>query len=61
MEKKEKNLFYCYSVKMKDFIKSQGIDYITKAIHPRTNRVFFIFPKSKSLDVAIEKWNLIKS
>lgn len=55
----ENNLFYCYSVKMKDFIKSQGINYITKAIHPKTSRVFFIFNKGLELDVVISKWQEI--
>jgi len=41
---------------MKDFIKSQGINYITKAIHPKTNRVFFIFNRGIELDNAIAKW-----
>lgn len=57
---KPNDLFYCYSCKMKDFIKSQGISYITKAIHPKTNRVFFIFNKSKELDVVITLWNEVK-
>lgn len=56
----ENNLFYCYSCKMKDFIKSQGIRFITKAIHPRTNRVFFVFEKSEALNLAIQKWNEVK-
>jgi len=55
-----KELFYCYSVKMKDFIKSMGIYYISKGIHPKTNRVYFIFNKSIQLDEAIIMWNKIK-
>jgi len=52
--------FYCYSNKMKNFIKSMGIDYIKKNIHPKTNRVYFIFLKSKKLDETIILWNSIK-
>jgi len=57
---KSNDLFYCYSCKMKDFIKSQGLSYLTKAKHPKTDRVFFIFKKSLALDKAIELWNGIK-
>jgi len=57
---KSNDLFYCYSCKMKDFIKSQGLNYITIAIHPKTNRVFFIFKKSGELDKVIQLWNEIK-
>ena len=53
------NFFYCYSCKMKDFLKSQGLRFITKAIHPKTNRVFFIFEKCDELDKAITKWQEI--
>jgi len=52
--------FYCYSCRMKDFIKSQGMDYITKAIHPKSHRPYFMFEKSKELDLMIEKWNSLK-
>jgi len=45
---------------MKDFIKSQGLNYLIKALHPKTNRVFFIFKKSGELDKAIELWNVVK-
>lgn len=57
---KPNDLFYCYSCKMKDFIKSQGLRFITKAKHPITNRMFFIFKKSGELDKAIELWNVVK-
>ena len=58
---KSNDLFYCYSCKMKDFIKSQGLSYLTKAKHPKTDRVFFIFKKSGELDEVIKLWNEVKS
>jgi hypothetical protein len=45
---------------MKDFLKSQGLTYITKALNPRTQCPYFMFEKSKELDLAIEKWNKVK-
>lgn len=54
------NLYYCYSCRLKDFLKSQGFRYETKGIHPKTNKPFFIFMKSKELDVSLNKWNEIK-
>lgn len=56
---KSNDLFYCYSCKMKDFIKSQGLNYLTKAKHPKTNRIFFIFKRGEELDKAIVKWQEI--
>ena len=57
---KNNNIFYCYSVKMKDFIKSQGINYISKGVNKKSNRVYFTFKKSETLDEVISLWNEIK-
>ena len=56
----ENNFFYCYSVKLKDFLKSQGFRFITKGLHPKSGRPFFMFEKSLMLDEAIVKWNELK-
>jgi hypothetical protein len=45
---------------MKDFLKSQGFNYIVKALNPRTKFPYFMFEKSKELDLTIEKWNKVK-
>ena len=45
---------------MKDFIKENGLQYITKAINPRTQTPYFMFEKSKQLDEIINKWNQVK-
>jgi hypothetical protein len=60
MVKLENKFFYCYSVRMKDFLKSQGICYITKALNPKSKRPYFMFEKSQNLDIAINKWNDLK-
>jgi len=52
--------FYCYSIKMKDFLKSQGFNYITKALNPKSQKPYFMFNKSLELDNAIQKWNSLK-
>jgi hypothetical protein len=52
--------FYCYSIKLKDFLKSRGFNYINKALNPNSKRPYFLFEKSKELDKAIELWNSIK-
>jgi len=57
----EKDFFYCYSVRLKDFLKCMGFKYINKALHPQSHRPFFMFPKSVELDIALKKWNEIKT
>ena len=56
----ENKFFYCYSIKMKDFLKSQGFVYITKALNPNSQKPYFMFNKSMELDEAIKMWNSIK-
>ena len=55
-----KNIFYCYSLRMKDFLKSQGLNYIEKAINPKSGSLYFSFQKGVELDKLIEKWNKVK-
>lgn len=57
----ENKIFYCYSVKMKDFLKSQGFVYIAKALNPNSQKPYFMFDKSVELDEAIKKWNSLKA
>jgi len=57
----DNKFFYCYSVKMKDFLKSQGFNYITKALNPNSKRPYFMFNKSQELDNSIQKWNSLKT
>lgn len=57
----DNNIFYCYSCKLKDFLKSQGFRFITKGLHPKSGRPFFMFEKSNELDLAINKWNELKN
>jgi hypothetical protein len=46
---------------MKDFLKSQGFNYITKGLHFKSGKPFFVFRKSKILDESIKAWNKIKT
>ena len=49
--------YFCYSVKLKDFLKSQGLEYILKGLHHRTHRPFFMFERCDKLDVALTQWS----
>jgi len=45
---------------MKEFIKNKGMEYITKAINPKSGTPYFMFEKSKRLDEIISEWNQVK-
>jgi hypothetical protein len=49
--------FYCYDLGLISYLSKQGFQYITKARHIKTNKVFAVFLKTKELNEYIEKWN----
>ena len=51
------DIFYCYSPRLKDFLKSLGFVYGTPGTNKNTNAKYYPFEKSEALDFAIEKWN----
>lgn len=60
IDKKQTNLFFCYSHKLAYFIKSQGINYINKGVNRNNHLSYFVFNKSNKLDDVIKMWNELK-
>lgn len=56
---KENNSFFCYSIKLKDFLKLQGLRYADTGMHHNGN-LYWRFTKSEELDNALRKWNKYK-
>lgn len=54
------NYYFCYSIKLKDFLKCQGLRYILKGLHHKTHRPFFMFERCEELDTALTKWSEIR-
>ena len=55
----EGTYFYCYSLKLKNFLKLQGINYYYVARHRNGNRYWTFIP-SKELNNALSDWNKYK-
>ncbi|WP_337017312.1 hypothetical protein [Oceanobacillus massiliensis] len=56
-----KEFWFCYDLKMGDWIINQGkYPFITKAIHPKSRSVFFLFKKSDRLDLLTGEYKLEK-
>lgn len=53
--------FYCYSCNLKNFFCDNGLKYITRSIHEKTNKPFWVFESSSKVDELLEKWRLNKS
>ena len=54
---KSSKYFYCYSARMRYWLKAFGINYITQGINPKTNTAYYMFEKSEKLDACITLWN----
>lgn len=48
--------FYCYSPKMKKFFCENGLRYITRSIHEKTNKPFWVFESGDKVTELLEKW-----
>jgi hypothetical protein len=49
--------FYCYSLKLKSFLKRTGIHYNCCARHYKTGKMFWVFERSDALSAALDEWN----
>lgn len=52
--------YKCFSVPLKEFLLSKGLEYITIALDPKTKDTFWLFLKGEMLDEALTEWKLNK-
>lgn len=55
----EQNYFYCYSIKLKDWFKLNGLQYVQRRIHSNGN-YYWMFRKDEKLDQALKDWDKFK-
>ena len=54
------NLFYCYSKRLKDFIAFHGIRYLSKGLHSKTKKPFYLYEVDERLDNVLKEWDEYK-
>ncbi|WP_047155169.1 DUF5659 domain-containing protein [Aneurinibacillus tyrosinisolvens] len=54
------NYRFVYEIQKAKYIRSQGIEFITKAKHAKTDSVFFLFEYTEEFQRASDEWDLIK-
>lgn len=53
--------FYCYSWKLKEYLRNNGVESIVSGIHPTTNKKYWVFDKNnEKLDKLLTAWKLNK-
>lgn len=50
--------FYCYDLKLFNFLNEQGFKFITKAKHYKTGDIFSMYIKTPKLAEAIDEWSV---
>ena len=48
-------IFYCYSPNFKKELLDKGERYIAKGLHPKTNRFYWMFYRTKTLQEYLDK------
>lgn len=54
---KNKILFPCYSIPMRDFFNSKGIKYELVGLHPISKKMFWVYIKDDKLKKAMKEWS----
>ena len=52
--------FYCYSRPLKQYLYENGIRFITKSIHDKTKKSYWLFEGTEKLNKLLDEWRLRK-
>lgn len=48
--------FYCYNINVSKYLTSKGIEYITIAKEPKSNKLFSLYKQTKELQQALKEY-----
>lgn len=51
---------FVYEIQKAKYIRSKGIEFITKAKHSKTDSIFFLFEWSEEFQKAADEWDMMK-
>ena len=58
----KKDFFFCYDRKLMSFLKyEKNIQFITKAIHPKTKMMFWLFVRNDELESLLDEYQKINN
>jgi hypothetical protein len=56
-----KKYFFCYSLKLKLFLKSLGFRYELSGNNSRTSKPYWVYIRTNELGLALDKWNTVNN
>ena len=57
---KNSNIYCCFSVPLRDFLKSKGIRYDLCGLNPNTKNMFWAYIRNEKLNNCLKEWSLRK-
>lgn len=54
------SLYCCYSIKVRDYLKQNGIPYELVAENPNSHKIFWVYIRNEKLDEFLTKWSTKK-
>lgn len=52
-----KEFYKCYSFPLRDFISAHNIYYMSTGVHPRTDKVFYVYEMTEELSKVLTAWS----
>ena len=50
-------LYYCYSLPLRNYLRDNGIEYKLCALNPNSLKRFWVYIKTKELNILLDKWS----
>ena len=50
-------LYCCYSLNLRNFLESKGLRYELAALNPNSQKLFWVYIKTKQLEELLEEWS----
>lgn len=60
MNKEKSKLFCCFSVPLRDFLRSQGITYEMCALNEKSRKTMWVYVRTEELEKCLDEWRLRK-
>lgn len=54
------SLYCCYSLKVRDYLRENGLRYELVAENPNSHKIFWVYIRNEKLDRLLTKWSAEK-
>ena len=51
------NLYCCYSIRLRDYLTSEGVKYKVAGLNPNSKKLFWVYIKNDELDRLLNCWS----